>query len=341
MVGERGEAKETRGVWVFVEQRNGRVAGVSLELLGKGRILSDTLGVELTAVLMGYNLGAVAEELISFGADKVIVADDPLAADYRTEVYTHFIVKEALKEKPEIFLVGATCVGRDLAARISARLNTGCTADCTDLNIDQEKRLLVASKPFYGRSVMADIVCPIARPQVATVRPGVMERRAPDRNRKGEVISSKIGLTEDKVKVKVLETVRHEAAGARLEEAERVVVGGMGVGGATGFGMLGELAELLGAEVGATSLPVNAGWVSHDRQIGQTGKTIRPRLYIGCGVSGAIQHSVGMINSELIVAIDINPGAEIFGLADYGIVGDLHKVVQAVINELKRIKGLT
>jgi electron transfer flavoprotein alpha subunit len=330
--------KETSRIWVFIEQRNGRVEAVSLELLGKGRIFSDSLGGQLTALLAGHDLADIPVNLISYGADRVIAVDDPLAAEFRTEVYTHFLVKEALRERPDIFLFGATRLGRELAARVAARLNTGCAADCTDLNVDPGKGLLVASKPFYGKNVMADILCPEARPQIATVRPGVLERPIPDRNRKGDVIFLKIGLVEDEVKVKVLETVQHEAMGARLEEAEKVVAGGMGVGSAAGFAMLGELAQLLEAELGATSLPVNAGWVAPERQIGQTGKTIRPRLYLSCGISGAIQHSVGIMNSEVIVAIDINPRAEIFGFADYGIVGDLHKIVPALISQLKNIK---
>jgi len=326
---------EYSGLWVFIEQRDSEPARVSLELLGEGRALADKLGADVTAIIIGEGVSGIGEELIYHGADRVIIADDPIAEDYRTEVYTDIIVEQVLKEKPEILLIGATCIGRDLAPRVSARLNTGCTADCTELDIDTEMRLIVATKPFFGRNLMADIICPFHRPQMVTVRPGVMELKTMDRGRKGELISVDVNLKEEDFKVKVVDTIRSGSDGVSLEEADKVVAGGMGIGGMEGFEMLKELADLLGAEIGATSLPVDAGWVSKDYQIGQTGKTIRPRLYIGCGVSGAIQHSAGMINSELIIAININPNADIFDFADYGIVGDVNQIVPALIKELR------
>ena len=281
----------------------------------------------------------MAEEMIYYGADRVIIADDPIAKDYRTEVYTDIMVDQVLREKPEILLIGATCTGRDLAPRVSARLNTGCTADCTKLDIDTQMRLIVATKPFFGRNLMADIICPFHRPQMVTVRPGVMELKAQDRARKGELVFVDVHVRTEYIKVKVVDTVRSTSDGVSLEEADKVVAGGMGVGGMEGFKMLKELADLLEAKVGATSLPVDAGWISKDYQIGQTGKTIRPGLYIGCGVSGAIQHSAGMINSELIIAINTNPKADIFYFADYGIVGDIHEIVPAIMRELKGHNG--
>ena len=334
-----GNVEEYHGLWVFVEQEDGTPAQVSLELLGKGRDLAEKLKVDVTAILIGHNVSEIAEELTFYGADRVIIADDSIVKDYRTEPYTEIIVKQALKEKPEILLIGATSIGRDLAPRISARLNTGCTADCTELDIDKEMRLIVATKPFFGRDLMADIICPLHRPQMVTVRPGVMELKTQDRKRRGEKVYVDVSCKEEDIRVKVLETSRAASDGISLEEAEKVVVAGMGVGTKENFEMVKEFAKLLGAQIGATSLPVDEGWVSEDKKIGQTGKTIRPKLYIGCGVSGAIQHSAGMINSELIIAINTNPKADIFNFADYGIVGDSNEIAQALIKELRTVKG--
>ncbi len=330
-----GNLGEYKGLWVFIEQEDRNPVRVSLELLGKGRTLAEKLGVDVTAILIGEGVSAIAEELIYYGADRVVIADDPIAKDYRIEVYTDIIVEQVLRERPEIFLIGATSIGRDLAPRLSARLHTGCIADCTELDIDKETRLIVATKPFFGRNLMADFICPSHRPQVITVRSGVMELKAQDRERKGELIPVDVNLREEDIKVKVHETVRSASCGASLQDADKVVVGGMGIGDRKGFDVLRELANLLGAKLGATSLPVDTGWISKDYQIGQTGKTIRPRLYMGCGVSGAIQHSAGMINSGLIVAININPKAAIFNFADYGIVGDVNRIVPALIKELR------
>jgi len=334
-----GNIQEYSGLWVFVEQRDGTPAQVSLELLGKGRDLAEKLEVDVTAILIGHNVSEMAEELIFYGADRVIIADDPIAKDYRTETHTEIIVEQVFKEKPEILLIGATCLGRDLAPRVSARLNTGCTADCTELDIDKEMGLIVATKPFFGRDLMADIICPLHRPQMVTVRPGVMEVKTHNRKRSGEIVYIDVNCEEEDIKVKVLETMRAVSDGMSLEEAEKVVVAGMGVGTKEGFEMVQEFAKLLGAHVGATSLPVDEGWVSEDKKIGQTGKAIRPKLYIGCGVSGAIQHSAGMINSELIIAINTNPKADIFNFADYGIVGDVSEIIPALIKELRAVKG--
>jgi len=334
-----GNVQEYNGLWVFAEQRDGTPAQVSLELLGKGRDLAEKLEVDVTAILIGHNVSEMAEGLIFYGADRVIIADDPIVKDYRTETHTEIIVEQALKEKPEILLIGATCIGRDLAPRISARLNTGCTADCTELDIDKEMRLIVATKPFFGRDLMADIICPLHRPQMVTVRPGVMELKDQDRKRHGEIVYIDVNCKEEDIKVKVLETIRAVSDSISLEEADKVIAAGMGVGSKEGFEIVKEFAKLLGAQVGATSLPVDEGWISEDKKIGQTGKTIRPKLYIGCGVSGAIQHSAGMIHSELIIAINTNPKADIFNYANYGIIGDSNEIVPALIKELRAIKG--
>jgi electron transfer flavoprotein alpha subunit len=339
MMDSLNDTKRYGDIWVYAEHRDGKPARVSLELLGTGRTLAKKLGVSVSAILVGYKVSELAEELSFWGADTVIVADDPYARDYRTEVYTRIIADQATKRRPEVFLLGATSIGRDLAPRIAARLNTGCTADCTDLHIDEETGVLVAAKPYFGRNLMADIICPAQRPQMVTVRPGVMELPDRESDRKGELIHVDVELREEDARVTVLEDIRSSPEGLPLEEADKVVVAGMGVGGREGFELVKELADLLGARLGATSLPVDEGWISEDHKIGQTGKTIRPKLYVGCGVSGAIQHSAGMINSGLIVAVNTDPKAEIFQFADYGIIGDVNTIIPALITRLKAERG--
>ena len=332
------DINEYRGVWVFVEQTEGQPARVSLELLGKGRELADKLEVPLTAILLGESVQSIANELISYGADEVIVAYHPILRDYRTELYTNIIAEEVTKKKPEVLILGATPIGRDLAPRLSFRLNAGCTADCTGLDIDRENRLFVSTRPAFGGNVMATIICPENRPQMSTVRPGVMVLPEKDKRRKGQIINLDVHLSEENVRVMVLESSKGKSDGVKIEEAERIVAIGMGAGDKETFDMTKELAELLGAEVGFSRLAVEAGWASHDHQIGQTGKTVRPEVYVACGISGAIQHTAGMSGSKIIVAINKDPNAEIFKIADYGIVGDMRKVVPAIINELKSLK---
>lgn len=329
------DISEYRGVWVFVEQTEGAPARVSLELLGKGRELAEKLGVVLTAFLLGESVEDTAKELIFFGADEVIVADHPLLKDYRTELYTDIISEQVRARKPEVLIVGASPIGRDLAPRLSFRLNAGCTADCTGLDIDEENRLFVSTRPAFGGNVMATIICPEHRPQMSTVRPGVMALPEKDDKREGQIIDLDLQLDEDACKVKLLESVKGASEGVNIQDAERIVAVGMGAGDKETFDMIKELAELLDGEVGATRFAVEAGWVSHDRQIGQTGKTVRPELYVGCGISGAVQHTAGMSASKTIIAINKDPNAEVFKIADYGIVGDVRKVVPAIISELK------
>jgi len=329
------DISEYRGVWVFVEQTEGAPARVSLELLGKGRELAEKLGVVLTAFLLGESVEDTAKELIFFGADEVIVADHPLLKDYRTELYTDIISEQVIARKPEVLIVGASPIGRDLAPRLSFRLNAGCTADCTGLDIDEENRLFVSTRPAFGGNVMATIICPEHRPQMSTVRPGVMALPEKDDSREGQIIDLELQLDEDACKVKILESVKGASEGVNIQDAERIVAVGMGAGDKETFDMIKELAELLDGEVGATRFAVEAGWVSHDRQIGQTGKTVRPELYVGCGISGAVQHTAGMSASKTIIAINKDPNAEVFKIADYGIVGDVRKVVPAIISELK------
>lgn len=327
-----------RGVWVFVEQTEAQPARVSLELLGKGRELADKLNVELTAFLTGESVGDLAKAIISYGADRVIVADDPMLKDYHTELYTDVISEQAVKEKPEVLIVGASPIGRDLAPRLSFRLNAGCTADCTGLDIEEEQRLFVSTRPAFGGNVMATIICPEHRPQMSTVRPGVMPLPEKDEQRNGQIINLDLHLNKKDVKVEILESVKGESEGVSIQEAEKIVAIGMGAGDEETFDMITELAELLEAEVAATRLAVDAGWISHDFQIGQTGKTVRPSLYIACGISGAVQHTAGMSGSKIIVAINSDPNAEIFKIADYGIVGDIKEVVPAIIAELKNLR---
>ena len=324
---------------MFVEQAEGHPVRVSLELLGKGRELAAKLDVELTAFLIGESVGDLAKELIFHGADRVILADDPMLKDYGTELYMAVISEQAMKEKPEVLIVGATPIGRDLAPRLSFRLNAGCTADCTDLDIDEENRLFVSTRPAFGGNVMATIICPEHRPQMSTVRPGVMPLPEKDESRKGEIINLDLQLKREDVKVELLESVKGRSEGLRIQEAEKIVAIGMGAGDRDTFEMIKELADLLDAEVAATRLAVEAGWISHDFQIGQTGKTVRPSLYMALGISGAVQHTAGMSGSKIIIAINSDPNAEIFKIADYGIVGDVGKVVSALIAELKGLKG--
>jgi electron transfer flavoprotein alpha subunit len=334
----RVDIDEYRGVWVFVEQTEGQTARVSLELLGKGRELADTLGVVLTAFLLGASVQDIAKDLIFYGADEVIVVDHPVLRDYRTELYTAIITEQVVARKPEVLIVGASPIGRDLAPRLSFRLDAGCTADCTGLDIDEENRLFVSTRPAFGGNVMATIICPENRPQMSTVRPGVMVLPEKDVTREGRIIKIDPRLNEDDVKVKILDSAKGTSEGVKIEEAERIVAIGMGAGDKETFEMIEEMAQLLDAEVGATRFAVEAGWISHDHQIGQTGKTVRPELYVGCGISGAVQHTAGMSGSKMIVAINKDPNAEIFKMADYGIVGDVRKVVPAIIDELKSLK---
>lgn len=341
---EREEQKQVvdlsayKGVWVFAEQRQSKLMTTSLELLGEGRKLADKLGVELSAVLLGHEVDNICEDLICYGADKVIYANHSLLKNYTTDGYAKVITDLINEKKPEIFIVGATNIGRDLAPRISARLNTGLTADCTKLDIDEEQRILLQTRPAFGGNIMATIITPKHRPQMATVRPGVMKKLDIDKNRKGIVENVKVGLKQEDIRVNVEEIVKSAKQIVNLVEAEIIVSGGRGLGNAEGFKVIKELADSLGGVVGSSRAAVDAGWISQDHQVGQTGKTVRPRIYIACGISGAIQHLAGMQNSDCIIAINKNPDAPIFSVADYGIVGDLYKVVPMLIEEVKKLK---
>jgi electron transfer flavoprotein alpha subunit len=329
---------EYKGVWVFVEQRDKKVQSVSVELLGKGREIADKLGSKLTAVILGHEIKAKANDLIQYGADDVIVVDDKALDIYMTEPYTKALTHLIDDKKPEAMLIGATAIGRDLAPRVSARVHTGLTADCTSLDIDEETNNLLMTRPAFGGNIMATIVCPDHRPQMTTVRPGVMQKLAKDESRSGNIEEYKVEFTAADMNVEILEVVKEEKQKVNIEEANILVSGGRGVGTKENFTHLEELAKHLGGVVSASRAMVDAGVIDGARQVGQTGKTVRPDLYIACGISGAIQHVAGMEESEFIVAINKNPSAPIFEIADVGIVGDVNKVIPALIEELKLSK---
>lgn len=338
---DRGEAKAAegldgwRGVWIYAEQREGVLQGVTRELLGKGRELADALGEKLTAVLLGSGVGGMAAELFEYGADRVIRVDRPELEHYTAEPYAEAMEVLAKKYKPEVILAGATSVGRGFIAKVAVALHTGLTADCTGLDIDLEKRLLVQTRPAFGGNIMARIVCPDHRPQMATVRPKVFAEPERQAGRTGEEIVEDVELKAPVARV--VERVKAMEGEKNVAEAEIIVTGGRGLGKPENFALMRELADALGgAAVGASRAAVDAGWISAFHQVGQTGKTVRPKVYIACGVSGQIQHLVGMNSSDTIIAINKDPDAPIFGVADIGIVGDLFKVVPALIAELKK-----
>lgn len=324
------------GVLIIVEQHGGQAKSVSWQLLGQGRRMADKLGTRLMALVMGHRVEQVAREAIAYGADVVYLADDPVLERYRTQSYAH-VAEELIRQvKPEIALIGATYTGRDLAGAIATRVQTGLTADCTQLDVEPPpSRLLLASRPAMGEKLMATILCKQRRPQMATARPGVFEALPKDPARQGEIINFPVTIREEQIAARVLDFIQ-DPNRVNLEDARVIVAGGMGMGGPEGFEMLRELARLLGGEVGASRPAVDAGWIDRAHQIGQTGQTVRPKLYIACGISGAVQHIVGMEGSQVIVAINQDPNAPIFQVADYRIVGDVHQVVPALIEEARR-----
>lgn len=326
-----------KNVFVFVEQRGGVIQPVAFELIGKARELADALGEKVVALFPGCGIKAEAQTLIEAGADQVIVMDAPELKDYLTEQYSQAIHQAIMHFMPSIVLIGATTIGRDLGPRLSARLETGLTADCTKLEISEEKELMM-TRPAFGGNLMATIMCTEHRPQMSTVRPGVMRRRELDKNRKGEVVDFAVKFDASKFNVKLLETVKNEGNQVDITEAKILVSGGRGVQNTEGFAKLQQLADVFGskAQVSSSRAMVDAGVMDHDRQVGQTGKTVRPNLYLACGISGAIQHLAGMEESELIIAINKDKFAPIFSVADLGIVGDLHKIVPMLTERLKK-----
>lgn len=330
---------EYQGVWVFIEQNSGTIAGVSLELLGAGRKLADKLSVPLSGVLLGDGVKPLAQQVISHGADQVYLIDDSILKDYRTESYMKGVVMLAEKYKPEIFLYGATSNGKDLASAVATDLSTGLTADTTMLDVDVEKRLLEASRPAFGGNIMATILCKKHRPQMATVRPKVMKALESDPNRKGEIIEENISIQESEMRTKVLKIVKEVTKKVNLAEADIIVAGGKGLGDVENFELIHEFAALIGATVGGSRDVVEAGWLPHEQQVGQTGETVTPKIYFAIGISGAIQHIVGMKNSELIIAINKDPNAPIFDVATYGIVGDALDILPKLIEQFKKLRS--
>jgi electron transfer flavoprotein alpha subunit len=325
------------GVWVFAQVDRGRVAEVSLELLGRGHELAAQLQTSLAAALIGSGVTPLAAELVEYGADRVYVADDAALGDYSTQPYARILSQLIQTHKPEIVLYGATTTGRDLAPRIASMLRTGLTADCTDLRIGPHhgkegdyERLLYQIRPAFGGNIIATIITPDHRPQMATVREGVFRLPEPEPGRGGEIIPVAVDLPEEEFCVQVLGRSLEEKK-VDLKGAAIIVAGGAGVGSKEGFGLIRELADTLGGVVGATRAAVDAGWASHEHQVGQTGTTVRPKLYIAAGISGSVQHRAGMDQSARILAIDTDPGAPIFSVAHYGIVGDLHDVIPRII----------
>lgn len=334
-----------KNVYVYAEQREGIIQPVAFELLGKARDLADVLGEKVVAILAGHNISASANELIAYGADDVVVVDAPELKDYITEQYTQAIYKVIDELKPSIVLFGATTIGRDLAPRLSARLEKGLTADCTKLEISDGSdpklpaRNLMMTRPAFGGNLMATIVAAKDGVQMATVRPGVMQKKEKDASRQGTVIPFAVTFDHSKFAVKLLETVKAEKGLVDITEAKILVSGGRGVGNKENFDKLQQLAEVVGGEVSSSRAMVDAGIMSHDRQVGQTGKTVRPNLYLACGISGAIQHLAGMEESDLIIAINKDKFAPIFQVADLGIVGDANKIVPMLTERLaKEIK---
>lgn len=336
------ELSEYKNVWVFIEQEHSKAHPVSWELIGEGTKLAGALNSKLAAVVLGSGrdeLTAMAREAISFGASCVYIIDEPCLLHYRNQPYTEGVVNLVKKYKPEIMLIGATTLGRDLAGSVATELKTGLTADCTILSINLETKLLEASRPTFGGNLMATILCEKDRPQMATVRPRVMGFPKKDLNRTGDIILENLNLKESDIISKILELIPDKTGDVvNLQYADIIVSGGRGLGKKENFSIVKELAGAIGGVVGASRGAVDLGWITHEHQVGQTGKTVRPKLYIACGISGAIQHRVGMQGADYIVAINKDPNAPIFDFANFGIVGDLFQIVPEVTKLLKRGK---
>lgn len=328
--------EDYRGVWVFIEEKEGKIAPVSLELLGAGKKLADKRGVELAGVIIGDNVKDLASTVFEYGADTVYVYDQPIFKLYRTESFMKALLHCSEKYKPEIILYGATSTGKDLASAVATDLPTGLTADTTELDVEEDTGLLLASRPAFGGNIMATILCKKYRPQMATVRPKVMKALSPEAGRTGSLIEEHIDLKEEDIRTKVLEIVREASKKVRIDEADIVVAGGKGLGSAEGFKLIHELADTLGGVVGASRDVVEAGWVGHHHQVGQTGVTVTPKIYFAIGISGAIQHIVGMKNAGLIIAINKDPDAAIFQSCHYGIVGDAFEIIPLLVQEFKK-----
>ncbi len=323
-----------RGVWVFAEQRDGKIKSVAFELLAKGRELADNLDSELCAVCLGSTIEGI-EQLIAHGADKVYLVESPELASNPEDLLTGQMIGLIREYKPEIVLAGATSLGRSFIPRVAAEIGTGLTADCTGLEIDPEKKLLLQTRPTFGGNIMATIVCPANRPQMSTVRPRVFKKNPPVSNRQGRVIKLDFARESITSRTRLLSFVEDLTERVKLDEADIIVAGGRGLGKPENFNLIEELAKAMGAALGSSRPPVDEGWIPYSHQVGQTGKTVCPKLYIACGISGAVQHLAGMQTADTIVAINNDPSAPIFEIATYGIVGDLFQVVPLMIKEMK------
>lgn len=336
------DTSEYEGLWVVGEINDGRLAMVTAELIGEGRRLADKRDTDVSCVLMGHEIGHLADRAAGYGADRVFLVDHPALERYRTQPFTDVLTGLINRNKPEIVLIGATSMGRDLASRVAARIKAGLTADCTELSINDETGLLEQTRPAFGGNVMATILCEFTRPQMATVRPKVMKPLEFDDSREAEVIEVPVQINEKSIATKILEVVKDESGSdVNLTEADIIVSGGRGLGDPKHFALIEELADTIGGAVGASRATVDAGWIPATHQVGQTGKTVHPKLYIACGISGAVQHLAGMSSSDVIVAINKDPDAPIFNVAHYGIVGDLFEVVPAMIEAIKQRRGDT
>ncbi|EGO61824.1 electron transfer flavoprotein subunit alpha/FixB family protein [Acetonema longum] len=328
-----------KGVWVYIEQVDGQARGVGHELLAQGRMLADKLGQELAGVIIGHNVEALAKEVFASGADKVYLVDAPELAHYSTDGYAAVFTDLIQTYKPTAILLGATNDGRDLGPRVSCRVSTGLTADCTGLDIDEKTGLIAWTRPALGGNIMATILCPEHRPQMGTVRPKVFKRPEQDFSRTGEIVRVASKVKAEDIRTKLVDVIRIATASVNLEEAEVIVAGGRGMCTPENFCLIDQLADVLGAAVGASRAAVDAGWKSALNQVGQTGKTVGPKIYFACGISGAIQHLAGMSSSDIIIAINKDPDAPIFKMADYGIVGDVMEVLPILTEEFKKIKA--
>ena len=342
--------EEYKGVYFFEQQVDNEVSSIALELIGKGKDLAKDLNTTVTAVLVGSNVMGLTEILGEYGADRVIVVDDPELKEYRTEPYTHALASVIEKYKPDVFLIGATAIGRDLGPRVCARIHTGLTADCTQLDIgdfplvptpgkEQKHNQLLMTRPAFGGNTIATIACPEFRPQMATVRPGVMQKLPREAGRKAEIEEFNPGFVPNEKYVEIMEVVKAVSNVADIMDAKILVSGGRGVGSPENFKILDELAEAIGGTVSCSRAVVDAGWKPKDLQVGQTGKTVRPHVYFAIGISGAIQHVAGMEESDIIIAINKDESAPIFDVADYGVVGDLNKIVPVLTQKIKEAKA--
>lgn len=327
-----------QGIFIFVQQTDGVIHPVSLELLGEGKELAAALHTEVTAVLGGKDVKNLCQPLADTGADRIIICDDPALEEYRTEPYAALITDVIHQFKPDIFLYGATAIGRDLAPRVAARVHTGLTADCTKLEIDPETGLLLMTRPAFGGNLLATIICKEFRPQMATVRPGVMKKLAPKENSTAKIIPFKTDLQENNRFVEILQIVKENAGTKDISHAKILVSGGRGVGSKENFKLLEDLADALGGTVSCSRPVVDSGWMPKSCQVGQTGQTVRPHVYFAIGISGAIQHLAGMEESDIIIAINKDETAPIFNTADYGIVGDLNKILPELTRQIRTSK---